>query len=1051
MSVELFSKDILSEDESFLNRLSESLESWNLSDELDISEILRSNLPDEPSSETRLKDISVKLEAIENEERTVSHEVQRSDNNEEVQFGDNNSSLRFFKGMKKILAWLRKPRQERIAVYWRINGIETHQPSDLASYYSGWYLTAEQQFTLDQFFMTNQSPSKVQVQSLAQQLCITEEEILIYFQSKRATSMVSIHSNIRLDDNNRLSPIVSQSAGIGKGSNPNFARPSMSDATVTQRKPSTASLVHERTNILGDATLGGSRQNGEERAILENYYHRVSKYPTKEEFQALASNLNMNEQTVRIFFKNKRSRTKKESNSVLSSGKSRFEGHKPSKVLQRQILERFYQFRSKYPSKTDIEHLALQLDMSEKTLRIFFKNRRSREAKKQTQGASTVPLMGLVDYAAGIINQPDSIITSGACEAFSVQQNSKLQRTEVISLDSDGDEADVVDVTADKIPPCAEKTVDNSDNAIKETSAEENPSVFENRKGTEDSVIHSITADFSQNLSDAHIVRTDSSNESVHIMDSNAAYMIGNLSVNASANATARDERLLDINPERLLSSSAALLSKKRNNNFKVKSYKVKPEQQTNSSPGSRSRNFTQHQKHVLAQYFLLRSNYPSKADISLLASQLDLPEKSVQIYFKNRRTRSKSKQNTLPAAGMQMASQNQMLPSMQNISNDLRLQDSQMDETSSGTAQRSKFFTREQKQGLDQYFLQRSHYPNKDDIKLLASQLNMSEKSVRIYFKNRRVRSARKWSETILSTGEVAKPGKARKVSTQSTASKRQLFRSASFGDRQTYDKFAGTSVDVQRNLNNLPASAQANTLRNRYADFAHTVLRGVKTEPVEDTGTNSSNSGVFAQGATSYSQVPTAANSILQIGAAEAETGSGKNLSNPLRSSHENVFNTEDITAAASSQSRFFSDEQRRRLDQYFSSKSQYPSREDMERLAFELRMSFHSVRIYFKNRRARLAKSKLKVTTPGDTQTVGVTPTFVASSVKLERVTSPDQDSHSNTNLTDTRNVMASVEYALEIIGDRKSTSTEHRDQSGRSIERDNVVVQHISHTV
>ena len=324
---------------------------------------------------------------------------------------------------------------------------------------------------------------------------------------------------------------------------------------------------------------------------------------------------------------------------------------------------------------------------------------------------------------------------------------------------------------------------------------------------------------------------------------------------------------------------------------------------------------YTQEQKHILDMFYIMRSKYPSKEDIKLLAAQVSCQEKHVGYYFNNHRTRLGS---------------NEPPPQPQ---------------ATFGRKPGSKFLSADQKHVLDQYYILKSMYPSNEDIILLAAQLNITEKSVKYYFNNKRTRFGEKEAPKLPQDNTSMKAPRDN-ASIRSTERGQQRQRN----DTQTDTAFNTTLANNQ----GLPS------------------ITKIKTEPGECTSTSSRKQLDADQWRslelyfTRRSQYPSREDIELLaklLGMQERtikiffqnRRAKAKRLEETFGDSSEPIDST---TGRKGVRSKYL-------LEQFFTLQSQYPTKKDIELLGRLSDINEHSVKIWFQNRRAKAAKEFVRGT--------------------------------------------------------------------------------------
>ena len=344
------------------------------------------------------------------------------------------------------------------------------------------------------------------------------------------------------------------------------------------------------------------------------------------------------------------------------------------------------------------------------------------------------------------------------------------------------------------------------------------------------------------------------------------------------------------------------------------------------------SKFFIQEQKHILDMFYIMRSKYPSKEDIKLLAAQLNCQEKQVSYYFNNRRTRLGS---------------NEPPPQPQ---------------ATFGRKPDSKFLSVDQKHVLDQYYILKSMYPSNEDITLLAAQLNITEKSVKYYFNNKRTRSGEKGAPKLPQDNTSMK-------APQDNAS----VKSPGRGRQRLGNEISGQSPTGPKNARGRKPGKNNTTFESGYQGNPQSLAFGSSGAVLADRPSMALES---EQSSTDYdikpnvSELRTGNGSFEGPNSTQTDTAFNTTLANNQDFASITKIKTEPGESTSTSPKKQLNTDQKRELELYFTKRSQYPPREDIELLAKLLCMQERTIQIFFQNRRA---KAKKLGETFGDPSTV------------------------------------------------------------------------------
>lgn len=164
-----------------------------------------------------------------------------------------------------------------------------------------------------------------------------------------------------------------------------------------------------------------------QRGVLEDYYSR-SIHASQDEREGIAKQLNVDKCRVRMWFESRRHREKRE-----SSYQRRNKSDKRFTAEERVILEDIFN-RSKYPSRRKRGVIAEQLDIDERSVQVWFQNRRYKEDRKpvrkpnhiRNEAEQHVPLS--LEFLAPIAPTPttvhlDHTVSSNEINNFQQFQN----------------------------------------------------------------------------------------------------------------------------------------------------------------------------------------------------------------------------------------------------------------------------------------------------------------------------------------------------------------------------------------------------------------------------------------------------------------------------------------------------------------------------------------------------------------------------------------------------------------------------------------------------
>ena len=120
--------------------------------------------------------------------------------------------------------------------------------------------------------------------------------------------------------------------------------------------------------------------------ILEKEY-QLNQYLSKDEILNLAQNLGLQEEDVKLWFKNRRNKEISNKNKKIEEKKGITDKFQPNKRKRRknyldfhkiEILEKEY-LSNQYPDENEISDLATKLDIQEEQVKMWFKDRRNKE------------------------------------------------------------------------------------------------------------------------------------------------------------------------------------------------------------------------------------------------------------------------------------------------------------------------------------------------------------------------------------------------------------------------------------------------------------------------------------------------------------------------------------------------------------------------------------------------------------------------------------------------------------------------------------------------
>ena len=422
--------------------------------------------------------------------------------------------------------------------------------------------------------------------------------------------------------------------------------------------------------------------NNDQKNVLDQFYYMRTKYPTKDDTKLLAAQVNCTEKQINSYFSNRRYKLGLSSNPKpefeLSFGRN--SGSKLLSSYQRHVLDQYFTLKSMYPTNDDVSLLAAQVDITDKQVRTFFSNARYKISQAKT--------------GQKVLHGSTATITSGGNDT---------------ATNLEGERPDNESVSTEKSPLAAKRRRKSSK---RNTSVCDMPSVVFDDSTETSSTNSSSDWSFPASTSDSSFSMLGNliGNDQLSEIDYNE--IKPTVQEIYTENASSNEEKPVHI-------IAAVNTSSSNNEPFSpISSTAIVSKTETNdsTSPGTK-RPLSVEQRRELELFFTKRTHYPSKDDIQMLSKLISIPEKTIKIYFQNRRAKAKKFAETLSI------------------------------ETVPGLSDATDIDGAQSKNMLEQFFTLQSQYPTRKDFEVLVTLTGMPEKTIRIWFQNRRAKAAKQFS----------------------------------------------------------------------------------------------------------------------------------------------------------------------------------------------------------------------------------------------------------------------------------------------------------------